>query len=123
MGLITASFLAVLMAVAVHESGHWLCARSFGEKLNFSLGWGMIGEIPVPRGLWTMPDIEQWKQRMIASAGFVAEIAVGLVLLLEGTQPLAYVYMSFVFIHAALYKFYSGEDSDIKWMLGTRKEL
>lgn len=116
MGLVTASFLAVILAVVVHESGHWLCARAFGEKINFRFGWGLIGDIPVPRGLWTMPDIEPWKQRMIAAAGFVAEIAVGLVLLYEQIQPLASVYISFAVIHAILYKFYSGEASDYKWI-------
>lgn len=123
MELVISSFLAVFLAVFVHELGRWLVARVFGEKLSFSIGWGVIGEIPVPRGMWSMPNIDSWKQRVIAAAGFVSEIGLGVILWDMGAKPLVHVYIGFALIHLILYEFYAGNDSDIKWILGTRKEL
>ena len=60
---------------------------------------------------------------MIAAAGFVSEVGLGIILWDMGAKPLVYVYIGFALIHLIPYEFYAGNDSDIKWILGTRKEL
>ena len=63
--------LAGIFACLAHEGGHWLTALAFGRRLNFRFVWGrLFSVVPVPRWVWYMPDMAEWKQRVVAVAGF-----------------------------------------------------
>lgn len=106
---------AVLAAVLIHEGGHYLAALAFGKRLRFRFGWGrLFGKLPVPRGLWTMPQMASWKQRVVALAGFGTEFAAAGMLLV--TCPnWALGYIPIVLVHFALYPHYAGEHSDFNY--------
>ena len=66
--------LAILLAGGVHEGGHYWAARFFDKRLQFRFAWGRFG---VPRFVWEMPHFfptEMWKAKVIAAAGFGAEL-------------------------------------------------
>lgn len=103
---------AVLAAVLIHEGGHYLAALAFGNRLRFRFKWGrLFGKLPIPRGLWTMPQMAPWKQRVVALAGFGVEFIVAGILLT--TCPnWALWYVPIVLVHFVLYPHYAGENSD-----------
>ena len=99
---------AVTLCLITHEGGHWLAARYFGEKIKFRFAWG---KYCIPRGIWDMPQMERWKQRVVAAAGFGAELFVAAIL-----GALGWPWMAGVFVaHFVLYPIYAGEASDFKW--------
>ena len=66
--------LATLIACVIHEGGHYLAVCLFGKRLRFRFAWGRFG---VPRFVWDMPHFFQcecWKAKVIAAAGFGAEL-------------------------------------------------
>lgn len=111
--------LALVLACAVHEGGHYVAARFFGKKLKFRFKWAWLWKVPVPRLVWAMPLFfvpENWKQRVIALAGFQAEFFFTLIFWLVARNFGAW-YLCVVGWHFILYRFYAGEDSDFKWVI------
>ena len=111
---ITAAALSVLAAFAVHEAGHCLAARLFGEKLAFRFAWGrLFGKIPIPRFIWDMPEsLTARQKKIVALAGFGLELLTAPCLFLAGLELYAVVALA----HLALYPMYAGEVNDFKWM-------
>lgn len=105
---------AIVSCVIVHEGGHFLMAKAFGQTIRFRFEWGkLFGKIPIPRGIWDMPEMEKWKQQLVAAA----EFAVGTGLFLTGWD-FAPFYAGVAVVHLVAYKFYAGEASDFKWFKG-----
>ena len=105
--------LAGILACIIHEGGHYLAALCFGEKLKFRFEWGrLFGVVPVPRGVWTMPYMEPWKQRIVAIAGFGTEFAGAGIAVALGWLWLLLV----ASCHIVAYPAYAGESSDFKWL-------
>ena len=108
-------FAGVFMAMVLHEGGHYLAALFFGHKINFRFAWGFLWKIPIPRGVWTMPQIERQKQRIIALAGFGMEFAFIPIFYLFVPEFGAW-YAVVAVIHAVMYRFYADEASDFNWI-------
>ena len=107
--ILAAGFLAVF----THEGGHYLAALCFGEKLKFRFEWGrLFGVVPVPRGVWDMPVMASWKQRVTALAGFGTEFVCAAVATSCGWPWLLLV----AACHIIAYPFYAGDSSDFKWL-------
>lgn len=112
-GTILLSIMAAL-ACAIHEGGHYLAARFFGKRLKFRFAWGRFG---VPRFVWNMPvfyQCEMWKAKVIAAAGFGAELFAAVVLLAAWPE-FGLWYTGVAVAHLAAYRWYAGEASDFKW--------
>ena len=104
--------VAGVVALVTHEGGHYLAALFFGERLNFRFEWGkLFGIVPVPRWVWTMPDMAEWKQRVGAVAGFGTEFVCAGAAMAAGWPYLLMV----AALHILAYSFYAGEASDFKW--------
>ena len=106
--------IAILLAGAIHEGGHYLVARFFGHRLRFRFAWGRFG---VPRFVWNMPyffPTEMWKAKVIAAAGFGAEFLAAVVLL-AAWREFGLWYTSVAVAHLVAYRWYAGEASDFKW--------
>lgn len=105
--------LAGILACIIHEGGHYVAALCFGEKLMFRFEWErLFGVVPVPRWVWTMPDIAEWKQRVVAVAGFGTEfLAAGVCVALDWLWLLLVASC-----HIVAYPAYAGESSDFKWL-------
>ena len=106
--------IAGIAACVIHEGGHYLAARFFGERLRFRFEWGRFG---VPRFIWDMPifyQCEMWKAKVIAAAGFGAEFLTAVVLL-AAWHEFGLWYTGVAVAHLAAYRWYAGEASDFKW--------
>ena len=106
--------IAILLACAIHEGGHYLAARFFGHKLKFRFAWGCFG---VPRFVWDMPifyQCERWKTKVIAAAGFGAELFAAVVLL-AAWHEFGRWYAGVAVAHLAAYRWYAGDASDFRW--------
>lgn len=101
---------ALLLCFLSHEGGHFLAALCFGHRIRFRFAWG---KCYVPRYIWNMPQMERWKQRIVAAAGFCAEGAVAGALCGGGWPWMAGAFVA----HLAAYPFYAGTASDWKWFL------
>ena len=112
--IITAAALSALAAFVIHEAGHFLVARCFGEKLSFSFTWGkLFSIIPVPRFTWNMPNALTDKQKkIVALAGFGLELSMTPLLVVMGLELYAVVALA----HLVLYPMYAGEANDFKWL-------
>ena len=118
--------LALVCACVIHEGGHVMAARIFGKRLKFRFELGYITTerwqfpIPIPRFVWTMPfffEPENWKQKVIALAGFGAEfLAVPIFYAFMSMDSFAAYYGCVTIWHFVLYWFYAGEDSDFRWI-------
>lgn len=103
--------LSILIAGVVHELGHFISAKIFGHTIKFKFAFGKFN---VPRFVWFMPEIERWKQRIIAMAGFGLEILFSAIVLF--TYPGFGTYLVFVsLLHFVTYKFYAGDVSDFNY--------
>ncbi|GHV45305.1 hypothetical protein FACS1894204_04080 [Synergistales bacterium] len=110
-------FLAIIGAFVIHESGHYLAAFAFGRRLEFRFALGWIGgKIPIPRYVWYMPDVEAWKQKTIAIAGFGAEMLAALLFWIVGGAFWRY-YAVVTLLHFIAYPYYAGEENDFKWII------
>ena len=107
--------LAVVAAGLIHEGGHAITALFFGHKIDFRLEWGKLWKIPVPRGLWDMPEIERYKQRIIAMSGFGAEFLAAPIFYVAAPTTFALAYPVVALAHFVFYRFYAGEASDFNW--------
>lgn len=106
--------LSILLAGVIHMGGHYLAALWFGHKLKFRFAWGRFG---IPRFVWNMPYFfmnEGWKVKVIATAGFVAELFAAVVLL-AAWREFGLWYAGVAVAHLAAYRWYAGENSDFKW--------
>jgi len=106
--------LAILLAWGVHEGGHYWAARFFDKRLRFRFAWGRFG---VPRFVWEMPHFfptEMWKAKVIAAAGFGAELFAAVVLL-AAWHEFGRWYAGVPVAHLAAYRWYAGEASDFRW--------
>ena len=106
--------IAVLLAGTIHESGHYFAAAWFGHKLNFRFAWGRFC---VPRFVWDMPifyPCEMWKAKVIAAAGFGAELLAAVVLL-AAWHEFGRWYAGVAVAHLMAYRWYAGEASDFRW--------
>jgi len=104
---------ATIVACLTHEGGHWLAALCFGKRIRFWFEWGrLFGVVPVPRGVWNMPDMARWKQRITALAGFGTEFAGAVFTLSIGWAWLLLV----AALHITAYPFYAGDANDFKWI-------
>lgn len=105
---------AIIAAFLIHEGGHYLAARFFGKKLRFWFAWGRFG---VPRFVWDMPHFFQcecWKAKVIAAAGFGAELLAAVVFL-AAWRGFGLWYAGVAMAHLAAYRWYAGKDSDFRW--------
>lgn len=106
--------LSPLIACIIHEGGHYLAARFFRKRLKFRFAWGRFG---VPRFIWDMPifyQCEMWKAKVIAAAGFGAELFAAVVLL-AAWREFGLWYAGVAVGHLAAYRWYAGEASDFRW--------
>lgn len=106
--------IAILFAAIIHEGGHYWAARFFGKKLRFRFAWGRFG---VPRFVWEMPHFfqcEMWKAKVIAAAGFGAELFAAVVLL-AAWREFGFWYTGVAVAHLAAYRWYAGDVSDFRW--------
>ena len=112
--LCSAAALSVLAAFAVHEAGHCLAARLFGEKLAFRFALGrLFGKIPIPRIIWDMPEsLTARQKKIVALAGFGLELLAALPCALKGF----WIYPAAAALHLALYPLYAGENNDFRWV-------
>ena len=105
---------AVFAAMFLHEGGHYVAALVFGKRIKFRFEWGkLFGVIPVPRGVWDMPYMASWKQRITALAGFGTELACAGAAMAFLRWPYLLLVAS---VHLIAYPFYAGESSDFKWL-------
>lgn len=106
--------LSILLAGVIHMGGHSLAAWFFGKRLRFRFAWGRFC---VPCFVWQMPYFfmgEGWKVKVIAAAGFVAELFAAVVLL-AAWREFGLWYAGVAVAHLAAYRWYAGEASDFKW--------
>ena len=105
---------AIAVAFLTHAGGHYWGALWFGHKLKFRFAWGRFG---VPRFVWTMPHFlqcEGWKAKVIAAAGFGAELFAAVVLL-AAWREFGLWYTGVAVAHLVVYRWYAGEVSDFRW--------
>ena len=98
--------IALALAGAIHELGHYLTALTFGHHLVFRRQ-GI-------RFIWDMPNDTPQHQRLIALSGFGAEIVFAPLLYFAGLTLYPWV----VVAHLMAYPFYAGECSDFQWLDG-----
>lgn len=106
---------AALLAMIIHEGGHYIVAKLFGYTIHFTFQFGKLWFIPIPRGVWEMPDTDPWKQRIIALAGFTFEILAAYPISLL-CFDFAKVYLVVALVHLIAYKFYAGDASDFNFI-------
>ena len=106
--------LSILLAGIIHAGGHYWGALWFGYKLKFRFVWGRFG---IPRFVWTMPHFfqcEGWKAKVIAAAGFGAELFAAVVLL-AAWREFGLWYTGVAVVHLGAYRWYASEASDFRW--------
>jgi len=112
--IILSLVFAIVTGFLCHEGGHYATAKIFGKTISFHFEWGyLFGKIPVPRGIWTMPDMEKWKQKIVALAGFTVEFIVAAIFAFVLGF---YMVLALAVAHLILYPLYSGDASDFKWL-------
>jgi hypothetical protein len=110
--------LAILLCLLIHEGGHYFTALYFGHRLKFRFAWGKLWKIPIPRFIWTMPDMSWWAQFVTSRMGFITEfVALPLIIILtcSYSQNFWVAYLMITILHLASYDYYAGEDNDFKW--------
>ena len=103
-----------LLALLIHELGHYLIALYFGEQLAFRFELSkLFGKIPIPRFIWTMPEgLTNMQKKAVALAGFGTELTAIVPCVLMGFWEYAVVAGT----HLVLYNWYAGENNDFKWL-------
>ena len=107
--------LAIFLYLAAHEGGHFLLALAFGKVIRFRFEWGYLGKFPIPRGIWDMPDLKRWQQKVIALAGFGAEFLFAILLTFLCPERW-YLFVPAALAHLIAYPFYAGAASDFRWL-------
>lgn len=115
-GVTILTFIASgIVCALIHEFGHWIVAKIFGGDIKFRFEWGkLFGIIPIPRGIWDMPEqFNKTQKKFTAAAGFGFEFIASIIaLLVFGLYTMLIVSVA----HIVLYQFYAGEASDFKWL-------
>ena len=108
--------ISILAACLIHEAGHYFTVLCFGGRIVFRFAWGKLwGKVPIPRGIWYMPEGFSLRQKKItALAGFGAEFFAAPIFYVVGLE--AYIFV--VLLHLILYRFYAGEASDFQRFKG-----
>lgn len=111
-------FGAILLAGIIHEFGHFLSAKIFGETIKFRFSKGYIPKLKIiiPRFIWEMPErLSSNKKKIVALAGFGLEFLMIIPMILL-FKPFGYFYLGASIFHLLSYKFYAGENSDFQWL-------
>lgn len=94
---------SLILAVIIHELGHYLTAMFLGHTLEFRRqGF---------RFIWDMPEDTEAHQRLIALSGFGTEIGFAPLLYFAGLT----LYQWVVVAHLMAYPFYAGDYNDFRW--------
>ena len=101
------TLLGIALAYLLHEGGHCTAAFCFGHALKFRRT-GL-------RFVWGMPDVEPWKQRIIALAGFGTEL-LAVPIFIVSVPELALWYAVVAVLHFIAYPFYANEYNDFRWL-------
>ena len=96
--------LSVVLAVIIHELGHYLADMFLGHTLEFRRQ-GI-------RFIWDMPNDTAQHQRLMTLSGFDLEVLFIPILFFAGLTLYPYV----VILHLIAYPFYAGEANDFKWI-------
>lgn len=100
---------SLMLCFLSHEGGHYFAALYFGKRLQFRFEWGGYY---APRLVWAMPEMEPWKQCIVAAAGFGTEL-----LCAVAASVLIWPWMmTFFVLHIGLYRFYARQNSDFRWL-------
>ena len=105
---------SLVLAGVIHEFGHWFAAKLFGKSIKFRFGIGYLWFIPIPRGIWDMPELSRNKQRIIAMAGFGLEFLAAIPFYFL-SSAFTHFYLLAACIHLIAYRYYAGESSDFKY--------
>jgi len=109
MSTITLIIFQIILAIIIHESGHFLAALLCGKVLHFKLVVNRLFFIPIPSGVWYMPEGLSLSQRkFIAQSGFSLEIL--------AIPFLPFIYGLIVALHFIAYPWYAGSSTDFKFM-------
>lgn len=114
--------LAIVLALLIHEAGHYITARIFGEKLKFEfsvvkLKLKHLPPIPILRFTMDIPqELTKTQERIVALSGFGLELLVAVLLFIfvSGTISLRNYYILVSVLHLILYSRYAGESNDFK---------
>lgn len=98
-----------LLPPLVHELAHYIAALLVGGRISFRFEWGHLGPVPIPRWLWSWPDLSRGKLRIVCQAGFVAELALA--------PWLPWPYSVVALVHFAAYPWYAGRANDFRGMI------
>ena len=109
MSTITLIIFQIILAIIFHESGHFLAALLCGKVLHFNLVVNRLFFIPIPRGVWHIPEGLSLSQRkFISQSGFSLEIL--------AIPFLPFIYGLIVALHFIAYPWYAGSSTDFKFM-------
>ncbi len=100
----------------IHEGGHYLAALLLAEeKISFSLCFGSLGKLRVPRWIWALPPgLPRYKRLAICYAGFLGEFAAG-GLIFSFSLLWGWIYFVGALAHLGLYPHYSGDLNDFTY--------
>ena len=116
MSIIISLLQVIIVCFLVHEGGHYIMALSLGHKLKLSFVWEKsILILKIPRYIWTMPDVAEWKKWLIAISGFGAEIGLAVVLFIFWPCNFSTYYLNTALVRFIFYQFYAGESNDLKY--------
>ena len=102
-------FCSIVLPAIIHESGHFLAALLCGKVLHFKLVVNRLFFIPIPRGVWYIPEGLSLSQRkFISQSGFSLEIL--------AIPFLPFIYGLIVALHFIAYPWYAGSSNDFKFM-------
>jgi len=110
--------IAPIVACVIHEFGHWLMAKIFGEKIKFKFALGRLWYIPIPRWTWVMPwRLKGWRRRAVALAGFGLEVmAIALMPFIFVPKEFFFCYAVVAMLHVIAYPFYAGSANDFNYL-------
>lgn len=112
--------LAIVLALLIHEAGHYITARLFGEKLKFEFNVAKLKlkhlpPIPILRFTMDIPEaFTKTQHKICALSGFGLELLVTALLFIfvNDTYLLRNYYISVTVLHLILYPKYAGESND-----------
>lgn len=111
--------ISIVLCCIIHEGSHYLVAKLFGKTIKFKFNTGkLFNVIPIPRWTWQMPEMEEWKQRLTALAGFAVEelVAVIVALFVAPIYDFALIFFAVAMLHLLAYNLYAGEANDFNYI-------
>ncbi len=100
--------LALVLCIGIHEAGHYVPAWSFGLKPSLTILWNATSWLPFkyPSFKVLHATASDFQQRIISIAGFGAEIAVVLpLIMLNVNMMFIYAYLFCLILHFVSYPF------------------